>query len=246
MDGTNYARADNDVIRVFIYSIKSFEIRIFHLYINIRWWRQWVLIIAVFFNTSVHTPKKASLDLLSGQWLHRVRLKKKDFVSNLARIFQTDAACGFLFSILFFLLQLAFASTHIRNQKWLKSFNFHIFRNQRGFYTFFELPRAYILPKQQTFFVFRSKNEKKIYNFKKKKMKVWILQNQMRTEKQMRAAALRHRIFFFFSLKTTNLHAHACGLFILAHVHASVLYLLVRFSRWGKQFRADFNPGGGT
>ena len=36
MDGTNYLRADNDVIRVFIYSIKSFEIRIFHLYINIR------------------------------------------------------------------------------------------------------------------------------------------------------------------------------------------------------------------
>ena len=32
-------------------------------------------------------------------------------------------------------------------------------------------------------------------------MKVWILQNQMRTEKQMRAAALIHRIFFFFSLK---------------------------------------------
>ena len=27
-------------------------------------------------------------------------------------------------------------------------------------------------------------------------MKVWILQNQMRTEKQMRAAALRHRFFF--------------------------------------------------
>ena len=33
--------------------------------------------------------------------------------------------------------------------------------------------------------------------FQEKKMKVWILQNQMRTEKQMRAAALRHRIFFF-------------------------------------------------
>ena len=30
-------------------------------------------------------------------------------------------------------------------------------------------------------------------------MKVWILQNQMRTEKQMRAAALRHE--FFFSLR---------------------------------------------
>ena len=32
-------------------------------------------------------------------------------------------------------------------------------------------------------------------------MKVWILQNQMRTEKQMRAAALRHRIFFFLALQ---------------------------------------------
>ena len=29
-------------------------------------------------------------------------------------------------------------------------------------------------------------------------MKVWVLQNQMRTEKQMWAAALRRRIFFFF------------------------------------------------
>ena len=85
---------------------------------------------------------------------------------------------------------------HILNQKWLKSFNFRIFRNQTGFYMFFELPPAYILPKQQTFFVFRRKNEKKS-NFKKKKMKVWILQNQMHTENQMRAAALRHRIFFF-------------------------------------------------
>ena len=47
-------------------------------------------------------------------------------------------------------------------------------------------------------------------------------------------------------VKTTNLHAHACGLFILAHVHASVLHLLVRFSRWGKQFRADFNSRGGV
>ena len=32
-------------------------------------------------------------------------------------------------------------------------------------------------------------------------MKVWILQNQMRTEKQMQAAALRHR-FFFLALLT--------------------------------------------
>ena len=35
--------------------------------------------------------------------------------------------------------------------------------------------------------------------FQEKKMKVWILQNQMHTEKQMRVAALRHRIFFFLA-----------------------------------------------
>ena len=34
--------------------------------------------------------------------MHLVRLKKKYFVSKLARIFQTDAACGFLFFILLF------------------------------------------------------------------------------------------------------------------------------------------------
>ena len=37
-------------------------------------------------------------------------------------------------------------------------------------------------------------------------MKVWILQNQMRTEKQMRAAALRHRIFFFLALLGPGSH----------------------------------------
>ena len=38
-------------------------------------------------------------------------------------------------------------------------------------------------------------------------MKVSILQNQMRTEKQMRAAALRHRIFFFSALFCLNSRA---------------------------------------
>ena len=33
-------------------------------------------------------------------------------------------------------------------------------------------------------------------NFKKKKVKVWILQNQMRTENQMRAAAFETQNFF--------------------------------------------------
>ena len=42
------------------------------------------------------------------------------------------------------------------------------------------------------------KLEKKLS--KQKKYKPWILLNQTRTEKQMRAAALRHRIYFFLAL----------------------------------------------
>ena len=99
-----------------------------------------------------------------------IRLKKKYFVSKLARIFQTDAACGFLFFILFFFsLQLAFASTHIRNQKWLKSFNFHIFRNQTGFYHVFWAPTClnfFQNSKLYSFFVVKMK--KKIISRKKK------------------------------------------------------------------------------
>ena len=47
-------------------------------------------------------------------------------------------------------------------------------------------------------FIKKLKKKKKLS--KQKKFKHWILLNQMRTEKQMRAAALRHRICFFLSL----------------------------------------------
>ena len=43
------------------------------------------------------------------------------------------------------------------------------------------------------------KMEKKI-NKQKKKIKPWILLNQTHTEKRTRAAALRHRIYFFLAL----------------------------------------------
>ena len=71
-----------------------------------------------------------------------VRLKKKKLSQSLREFFNPTRHAVFNFLFYFFLLQLAFASTHIRNQKWLKSFNFRIFRNQTGFYTFFELLRA--------------------------------------------------------------------------------------------------------
>ena len=65
------------------------------------------------------------------------KAKKKNTLSQSFREFfkpRRHAVFNFL------LLQLAFASTHIRNPKWLKSFNFCIFRNQTGFYTFFWAP----------------------------------------------------------------------------------------------------------
>ena len=69
-----------------------------------------------------------------------------------------------------------------RTQSWksllLKVFHFvsHIF--------------SYILTSK---FIKSGKN----YASKKKRFKPWILLNEMRSDKQMRAAALRHRIYFF-------------------------------------------------
>ena len=57
-------------------------------------------------------------------------------------------------------------------------------------------------------------------------MKVWILQNQMRTEKQMRAAALRHRIFFFFSLRDRTIISRFCAdgyIFACSHLVQTVV-----------------------
>ena len=40
---------------------------------------------------------------------------------------------------------------------------------------------------------------------KQKKLEAWILLNQMRTEKQTRALALRHTIYFFSLMYVFNL-----------------------------------------
>ena len=47
-------------------------------------------------------------------------------------------------------------------------------------------------------------------------MKLLILQNQMRTEKQMRAAALRHRIFFL-ALPQNILHLFSKNSILFQH-----------------------------
>ena len=64
-----------------------------------------------------------------------------------------------------------------------------------GFYTFFELPRAYILPKQQTFFVFRSKNEKKKFQENKNESLNFAKSNAHR--KTNAGGSLETQIFFF-------------------------------------------------
>ena len=50
-------------------------------------------------------------------------------------------------------------------------------------------------------------------------MKVCILQNQMRTEKQMRAAALRHRIVFFLALAKIFFLPQTNGVLTLTSIH---------------------------
>ena len=125
-----------------------------------------------------------------------IRLKKNTFVSKLARNFQTDVACGFLFFISFFFylnwpLPPRTSETKNHWKVWTSVFS-EIKRDFTRFLSSHVL--KFFQNSKLSFFVV--KMEKKNY-FKKKKMKVWILQNQMRTEKQMRAAALRHRIFFF-------------------------------------------------
>ena len=138
----------------------------------------------------------------------RSKAKKKYFVSKLARNFQTDAACGFFFFILFifyFNWPLPPRTSETKND-WKVSTS--VFSEIKQDFTRFLSSHVLTFfqnSKLSSFFVVKMKKKKK-NKFKKKKWKSEFLQNQMHTEKQMRAAALRHRIFFFSliqnSLKT--------------------------------------------
>ena len=119
-----------------------------------------------------------------------IRLKKKYFVSKLARIFQTNAACGFFI----FNWPLPPRTCETKND-WKVSTS--VFSEiKRDFTRFLSSHVLKFFQNSKLFSFFVVKMKKKIIS-RNKKMKVRILQNQMRTEKQMRAAALKHRIFFF-------------------------------------------------
>ena len=68
----------------------------------------------------------------------------------------------------------------------------------------------------------KKKTEKK--KWKQKKKKSWILLNQTRTEKQTRAAALRHTIYFFLALWCTPTKQGSFGIIeIVRSMHFSTL-----------------------
>ena len=112
--------------------------------------------------------------------VNSVRLKKNTLSQSLREFFKPTRHAVFYF---FFFTSIGLCLHAQPKPKMTESFNFRIFRI-----------------KLSSFFVVKMKKKKLFQGGKK--MKVSILQNQMRIEKQMRAAALRHRIFFF-SLSTT-------------------------------------------
>ena len=62
-------------------------------------------------------------------------------------------------------------------------------------------------------------------NSKHKKIKPWILLNQTRTEKQMRAAALRHRIYFFsLSCQLFWYPSHCSCVFVIVKLISNYMY----------------------
>ena len=87
------------------------------------------------------------------------------------RIFETDAACFFLYCYFFF--TSIGLCLHAHPKPKLKGLYLHIFGNQVELHVFL------------THF-FQKKKKKKEINMKQ--MKFWLLHNQMSTAKQMRAA----------------------------------------------------------
>ena len=127
--------------------------------------------------------------------LTSVRLKKKILCLKACANFSNRRGMRF-FIFYFFFTSIGLCLHAHPKPKMTEKFQLPYFQKSNRILHIFWAPTCLNSSKTANFFVFRSKNEKK-NNFKKKKMKVWILQNQMHTEKQMWAAALRHIIFFF-------------------------------------------------
>ena len=70
--------------------------------------------------------------------------------------------------------------------------------------------------------------EKKIS--KQKNFNPWILLNQTRTEKQMRAAALRHMIYFFYLIMVI-LDTRYNTFTSLMHIHIIIIYTILQTAK---------------
>ena len=114
----------------------------------------------------------------------------------------------FNFLFYFFLLQLAFASTHIRNQKWLKSLNFPIFSEIKRDFTCFlssHVLKFFQNSKLSLFFVVKMKTkwfqEKKNESLKICKIKC--------AQKNKCGRQLWDTEFFIFSLIRASVMQHS-------------------------------------
>ena len=104
--------------------------------------------------------------------VHTLRLKKKYFVSKLARIFQTDAACVFLFFILFFFFTSIGLCLHAHPKpKMTEKFQLPYFQKSNGILHVFWAPTCFYSSKTANFLSFFVVKMKKKNNFKKKKWK---------------------------------------------------------------------------
>ena len=108
----------------------------------------------------------------------------------------------FIFYFIFFTSIGLYLHAHPK-PKITEKFQLPYFQKSNGILHVFELPRAYILPKQQTFFVFRSKNEKKNNNFKKKKK--WKSEFcKIKCAQKIKCGRQLWDTEFFFSLNNWN------------------------------------------
>ena len=127
--------------------------------------------------------------------------KNKCYVSKLVTDWKTWPKCRFFLTVFFF-SWAADVSDLSRSQLWNMELDFGWARYKTEHRVEQVCCSKCYIVSVISFLVYfdkqvRKRLEKKLS--KPKKFKLWILLNQTRTEKQMRAAALRHRIYFFLA-----------------------------------------------
>ena len=143
---------------------------------------------------------------------HKLRLRKIILCLKACENFSNQRGMRFfIFYFIFFYFNWPLPLRAHPKPKMTEKFQLPYFQKSNRILHVFWAPTCLNSSKTANFSSIFVVKMKKKNNFKKKKMKVWILQNQMRTEKQMRAAALRHRIFFlalssliWFIIKSLN------------------------------------------